>query len=72
MSALQLSDVIGELHGLLSERRPGNQPKEEHSALHPQSEEKTQEEKDKVLPRVQAWRPVGEARPRRPLTLALS
>lgn len=56
---LQLSYVIGQLHSLLSERRPGNQPEEEHPALHPEPEEEAQEETHQVFPRVQAWRPVG-------------
>ena len=59
---LQLSDIIRELHRLLPERRPGNQSQEKYPALHPQPEEEAQEEEDQVLPRVQAWRPVGEQR----------
>lgn len=57
---LQLSDVVGELHRILPERWPGNQPQEEHPAVHPQPEEEAQEEEDQILPRVQAWRPVGQ------------
>lgn len=39
VTALQLSDIIRQLHSLLSERGPGNQPEEEHPALHPKPEE---------------------------------
>ena len=56
---LQLFDVVCELHGLVSERRAGNKPKEEHPSLHSQPEEEAQEEENQVLPGVQAWRPVG-------------
>lgn len=49
---MQLSHVFSQLHRLVPKRWPGNQPQEEHPALHPQPEKEAQKEEDQVLSRV--------------------
>lgn len=58
----QLTDVVGQLDGLVAEQPSGCQPQEKHPAVHQEPEEEAQEEKDQVLAGVQAWRSVSEQR----------